>query len=153
HCHERQRVHRFVDAKTLRVRPSQKRRKSEALSRHFRWTNHRGEFDELCCAGRLKALQQFAERKPDPRNHHRPALDAAMPINTLLEIMWFENVFQEKDARLGAVAVDSNRPRSRLEIPGVFRWIGFVTAEFVEVVEARDRLVRIWRVACGDNFL
>src|SRR6185437_14114421 len=92
-----------------------------ADARHLLRTVDGGELDELRLRVRLEALEQRAERKAVPRNHHRPALDAAHAVDALFERMRLEDVLERVGAGFAALAVDGHVPWRRLERAAVLR--------------------------------
>src|SRR5205807_7970000 len=83
------------------------------------------------------------EREPDPRNDHRPRLDAAVAVYALLERFALEDVLAVHHALLRALAFDRHLPRLRLEVARVLLRPVLVGAEFVVVVVARDVFPRV----------
>src|SRR5262249_40913440 len=124
--HDRERVEGFVDAQAFDVWPRQERSEAPLLGGHFVGTQDRHELHELRAARRLETLEEIAERKADPRHDDRPPLDAAMAIDALLERMRLEDIFQRVRAWPAARAFDRDRPRLRLELPGVPRGVALV---------------------------
>ena len=92
---------------------------------------------------RLEALDEVAERKSNPGNHHRPGFDAAHAVDALLEREPLHDVFDVVGARLRALSVDDHRPGSRLERAGVARRILLVETELIVVVVGGDVFVRV----------
>jgi len=101
------------------------------------------EFDVLRGARRLRAPEQDGQRVADPRDHHRPALDAAERVDALLERRRLQHVVEIQPLRLGHEAVDDHRPRPGPERMGEPHGIALVGAELVEVVVAGDVLERV----------
>ena len=100
----------------------------------------RHELDELRIAGRLDALHQFRERKADPRNDGRPALDAAQAVHAVLERGERHQFVETKGLRLLHGAFDLHCPGTGLQqARGVARWVFLVSAELVEVAVAGDQ--------------
>ena len=105
-----------------------------------------GELDELRLAGRLEAFEQVREREAVPRDHHRPALDAAHPVDALFERMRLEDVFERVCSRLRAQAFDGDAPGRRLERAALPDGVALVRSELVVVRVGRDGLLRRRRV-------
>src|SRR6266542_222379 len=75
---KRQRMHGFVHAQSLDVRPLERAAKNtRLLTRHTLGVMERDELNEFSVVGRLHLIDQGTERKPYPRYHHRPGFDAA----------------------------------------------------------------------------
>ena len=106
---ECQRVHRFVHAQALGVRPVEH---TGAQTRHLRLVSERDEFNKLGIALRLHRIDQRGQRKADPRHHHRPRLDAAEAIDALFERCELEQFFDVEHFRLQHFTFDRNRPRT-----------------------------------------
>ena len=134
-------MQRFVHAQRLYIWPLQYR---PPLAGHFAGSHERFEADEPRPGRRLEALDQVAERKADPRHHHRPRFNAAQPVDAFLERVRAQNVLQ-RIVGLGHpdVALNPDGPRRRLQLARVARRVLLVGAEFVEVVVAGDVLERI----------
>ena len=79
------------------IRPVQHRRPQ---SGHLGFVGQGDEFDILGIAGGLDPANQFGQWIADPRNHHRPALDAAQPVDPLLHRRQLEQVVDPEAARL-----------------------------------------------------
>src|SRR5512138_850431 len=109
---QRQRMHRFIDAKTFDVGP---REHARALPRHFIRTQHGLERDVLRLGGGFEAFQYGAERYAYPRNHHRPCFDAAHAVDPLFERVRLEQVFEREGPGYFRFARDADRPRHALE--------------------------------------
>ena len=73
-------------------------------------------------------------------------LDAAHAVDALLEIEWPNEVFEVERAGLLRVALDRDRPGSRLEILRVLERVGLARPELVVVVVGRDVLVTVERL-------
>ncbi len=100
-----------------------------------------------------KRREDGAEREADPRDHHRPGLDAAQPVDALLERVRLQECIEIEHAGLRDLAFDRDGPGPRPQRVRVARRVLLVGAEFVEVVvgrggrEGRQLLVRpeAWR--------
>src|SRR6185503_19814901 len=87
---------------------------------------------------------EVGERKADPRNHHRPRLDATVAVNAVLERLTLQDVFEVHLSASGAFTVDDDGPRLRFEIPGEQRWpCARSRVELVKVVVRGDVLPRV----------
>ncbi len=128
----------LVDAQALHIRPVQH---AAADARHLLLVGQRDELDILGVAGRLDLLDDLGEGVADPRDHHRPALDAAQAVDPLLQRRQLEQRVQVQGHRLFHLALDAHRPRPWLERAGVLRRVALVGAELVEVVVAGGVLV------------
>ncbi len=131
----RQRVHGFVEAQPLDVRPVEN---ADPLPGHLRGIEQRGESDVARLRRRLDTPDQVCEREAVPGDDHGPRLDAAHPIDALLEREPAEQVVDAD--RLGPVhlALDRDGPGPRPQRSGQARWILLGRAELVEVVVRRD---------------
>ena len=150
---ERQRVERLVEAQPLRVRPVERRsEKARPLAGELSRVEQRREFDVLRLPGRLNPLEQRGEWHADPRDDHRPPLDAAERVDTLLERGEPEQVV---GLRLVDEPVHLDRPRPRRERVREPRGVILVHAELVEVVvsgrrlELRGRFPQAQRLVAG----
>src|SRR5262245_64110662 len=92
---------------------------------------------------RLDLLDQIRQRKPDPRNHHRPGLDAAMAIDALLERFTPEDVLEIHHARLVALTFNGDLPGRSREFPGMRQRVTLVEAELVKIVVTTDVIPRV----------
>ena len=126
----------FVETQALDVRPIECLEKA-ALPRHLARPFQRLEGDELGAGLRLGTLDHVGERKADPGDDHRPALDAAMAINALLEREGLDKIFERIIGRLGDEAVDPQAPGLCGELMGLLLRIVLIGAELVIVVVAR----------------
>ena len=113
----------------------------------------RDELDELRLAGGLDLVDDVLQRNADPRNDHRPRLDAAHAIDALFEGERLDEVFELVLGRLGDLTLDLQRPRRGLEVSGVDRRLVLAGAELVEIVVAGDVLVQVDLLACVLNGL
>ncbi|ABA48737.1 hypothetical protein BURPS1710b_3740 [Burkholderia pseudomallei 1710b] len=136
---QRQRIHRLVHPQAFRIRPVEDRR---GQPRHLRRVRERDELHVLRVGGRLDALDELRQRKADPRNHHRPAFDAAQPVHALLERRELQQRVDVVHLRVPDFSFDRHAPRMRPQRAGTARGIALVGAEFVEVVIGRDVLER-----------
>jgi hypothetical protein len=80
----------------------------------------------------------IGQREADPRNYHRPALDAPMAVDALLERLPFQDVLEIHRALLGALAVDGHGPRRGLEVARELGRLILVSTELVVVVVCGD---------------
>src|SRR5581483_12246150 len=80
-------------------------------------------------------------RVADPRNHHRPAFDATVAVDAVLQRRKLQQGVDIKFLRLIYIAFDRNRPRPRAQALGQVRRRVLVGAEFVEVVVIGDVFV------------
>src|SRR5262245_50945836 len=140
----RQWMHRLVEAPAFDVRPL------ERVGALLRKLSDVMECVELYEAGfrcRLDALDDVSERNTDPRDDQRPGFDAAEAINALLEHVRFDEVFERVRRGLGDVTLDGNLPWTRTESAGEpLRTVTGARIELVEIVEAGDVVVRVWRL-------
>src|SRR5581483_6942725 len=149
-----QRMHRLIQPQAFDVRPFEAgAEQAGALARHLRRIVQRGELDVLGARRRLDALDHAGEWDADPRYHHRPRLDTAQPVNAFLERERFQEIFQMIYRRLLHLAFDRDAPRARAQALGAFDRIVLVGAELVEVVIARDVVVRRELLVGGDQAL
>src|SRR6266404_2866296 len=72
-----QRVHRFIHSQALHIGPY---KYVAALPRHALGVEQGLEGDILRLVAWLDHLKQFKQRKPYPRNDHRPSLDATHTV-------------------------------------------------------------------------
>ena len=107
--HKRERMHRLVEPQALNIRPLQY---GVPLARHLLWIKQGRELDVLGAASRLQALDQVTERESQPRNDHRPGLDAPHAVDALLEREPPQQVLDGQRARLAHLARDLDRPRT-----------------------------------------
>ena len=124
-------MHRLVDAQAFGVRP---RQRAVGVVGKKRLRIESQELNEFRVRIRLDFGEQFRERITDPRNHHRPRLDATQAINPILERRQGEQVVQLKNAGFGAFALDCQPPRARLIQIGVFGRLVFLRPQFVKIV-------------------
>src|SRR4051812_5167488 len=132
-------MHRFVEAKTFGVGPVEH---AAAESRHLLGPIDSGELDELRFSERLNLLEQCTEREADPRNNHRPAFNTAMTIDALLERSKLHDGVEVERFRRLHVAIDFDRPRTRLELASQFGGAVLIGGELVIIVVVRDVLKR-----------
>ena len=139
-------MHGLVHAQTLAVGPVQH---GPLEARHLLGIVQRHELYVFRAATRVDLLEQGAQRKTHPGNHHRPGFHAAEAIDTLLQRSQLEDIVHVEGLRLIDLTFDPHGPGPRLERAGVFGRVLLVGAEFVEVVVGRDlvpgrqRLVRL----------
>ena len=122
------------------VRPSRYGHSRCCAARHLRSVGQRDELHVLGVRRRLESLQEIAELETDPRDHHRPRLDAAVPIDALLERVRLQDVLERKRARLLAAS-----PLTCTDHGDVFSVcasgrIALAGAELVVLVVSRDVL-------------
>ena len=99
----------------------------------------RDELHVLGAALGLDELEQAAQRNAHPRDHHRPALHAAHPVDALLGRHQLQQLVDAEAARLVHQALDAQRPRRGLEPVDVFGGVALVGAELVEIVVGGHR--------------
>ena len=145
---DRQRVHGFVQPQPLDVRPVEH---GLPLAGHLPGVEQRGELDEPGPGVRLGPVDQRPKREPDPRNHHRPAFDAAQAVDALLEGLRLHQVIEREVPLPAALAVHPNGPRTRPKRPGIPRGRRLVGSELVEVVVGRDVFVGRPRLARAEG--
>ena len=126
-----ERVHRLVDAQAFGVRP---RQRAVGVVGKKRLRIESQELNEFRVRIRLDFGEQFRQRIADPRNHHRPRLDATQAINPIFERRQGEQVVQLENAGFGAFALDRQPPRARLIQVGVFGRLVFLRPQFVKIV-------------------
>ncbi len=90
-------VRRLVDRQPLGVGPGIK---EILLARHDRGLAERLHDDVLGASGGLAELDQRLHREARPRHDHRPGLDAAVAIDTLLELHLGQQVVEADLERL-----------------------------------------------------
>ena len=98
------------------------------------------------------ASEKLAQFEADPRHHHRPGLDAAHAVNALFQRETLHQIVDIQRYRLRHFAVDAHLPAFGFQPAGVGGRIGFVEAEFIEVVVAGDLVFRRHcqlRLPCG----
>ena len=128
-------MHRLVHAQRLDIGPVEHVR---ALPGHLLQVHQRREFDELRARARLQPLDEVAERESDPGDDHRPGLDAAQPIDALLERMRLQEVLERVAALALAFAVDDHGPGPWAQAAGIAGRVVLARAELVEVVVTGD---------------
>src|SRR5574337_1054115 len=86
-CEQRERVKRLIQPQALHVGPIERGDTEQALtlSRELRRIVERGELDEPGLTRRFDPLDKGGERIADPRDHHRPPLDAPQAIDPFLQ--------------------------------------------------------------------
>ena len=82
----------------------------------FLGAQERDRAHELGRGERLGPLHERAQRDPGPRHRHRPGLDAAVAIETLLARQRPDQLVHVDGARLAHQARDLHRPGARLEL-------------------------------------
>src|SRR5581483_6842981 len=93
------------------------------------------------------------QRETDPRNHHGPALDAAMPVNALFQRVRFQNAVNVERERLLHQAFHADRPWTRAEVARQPGGLILVGAELVVVVVIGDVLERRLLLARAEGAL
>mmetsp|Transcript_6942 Transcript_6942/g.11094 ORF Transcript_6942/g.11094 Transcript_6942/m.11094 type:complete len:709 (+) Transcript_6942:1525-3651(+) len=138
--HDRQRMHRLVQAQTLHIRPVQNRkadtghfiRAQRGFKRYvFRAVLHTGQ------------VQQVGQLKSVPRDHHRPRLDTAKTIDALLNGHRIHNLFHGIVAGIVDQPVDLDTPRRGRQHMRVAGRVVFACAELIEVIVLRDVLIAV----------
>ena len=133
-------MHRLVQAQPFDVGPVEHRRALARASASGRSSVVNST--NFAFAVGSTALEQVAEREADPRNHHRPALDAAEPVDALLERVRLDEVVDVVTCRACRLRPRRDGPRARsCSDCGVSRRVVLVGAELVEVVVGRHLLV------------
>src|SRR2546428_2994412 len=141
---QRERVHRLVEAQSLRVRPVEPAAETEEpglLRGELLGVLEGRELDVLRLARGLGALEYHRQRVADPRDDHRPRLHAAQRVDALLERRGLEELVDVEALWLGHEPVDDDRPRPGTEGVAAPRGIALVGAELVEVVVGGRALV------------
>ena len=92
--------------------------------------------DVLRAGRRSEPAQHVGQRHPQPRDHHRPALDAAQPVGAFFLRHAGEQLVERGRSRLRAVAAHRDRPPARLQGLLRLRGVELAGAELVEVVVA-----------------
>src|SRR5436189_972650 len=123
-------MHGFIHAKAFTIWPVQ----DVPRVRYLLAVKKSDELSVLGFRRRLRAIDQRAQWKPDPRDHHRPSFNAAMAIDALFERREFHQRIDVDDLRLLDFAFDPDRPRTRLEGAGILRGIILISPELVVVV-------------------
>src|SRR5438309_6114858 len=136
---DRERVHRLVDAKAFDVGPAED---ATLLPGHLLRVEERREGDVPGTRRRLDPAEEIAEREAEPRNDHRPGLDAAHAVDALLEREPAEQLVHVDDLRFLYLTVDAHRPGAGPQRAGQLRRVALVGAELVEVVVGGDVAVR-----------
>src|SRR6266481_9103039 len=131
---KRKRVHGVVKAQAFNIR---QRNSGVSSYRHLARIVIAFESDETRLRGRLDEIDQRAERKTDPGNDNRPALDAAVAVNALFERRELEDLVNGELTRFLDLAADGNGPGGSDKFLGILGGLVFVHAEFVEVVVVR----------------
>ena len=130
----RERVHGFIEAQGFDIREI---KRAIAQTIHLLGVGQGDEFHVFRVAHGLDFFDEFSQRVAHPRDHHAPAFDAAHAVNALFHGREFEQIFNAYLAGLFDEAADLNRPRLGLQGVCVAGGIGFVCAEFVEIVVRR----------------
>ena len=140
---QRQRVHRLVQPQPFDVGVLQAATdKAIFLAGHLLRIVQRLEGHVARVAVRLGQLEKLAQFEADPRHHHRPGLDAAHAVNALFQRETLHQIVDIQRYRLRHFAVDAHLPAFGFQPAGVGGRIGFVEAEFIEVVVAGDLVFR-----------
>src|SRR6185436_3295723 len=102
-----------------------------------------GEGDEFRLRLWVGKRDELRERKSIPGNHHRPRFNTAKPIHALLGAAHFRHEIVGVDLyRVVDETGDVDRPRLGFPtLVGVWFRVGFVGAELVEIIVARDELI------------
>ncbi|MPM76887.1 hypothetical protein SDC9_123886 [bioreactor metagenome] len=129
-------MHGLIQTQTLGVGPVQ-----DLATGHDAGVVVSDELDIFCAAQRINLLEQCRERKSDPRDHHRPGLDAAQAVDAFFQRGKLEQVVDVEGARLAGQSFDTNGPRSHGHLVCIACRVFLVGAELVEVVVGRHRLV------------
>ncbi len=130
-------MHGLIKAKSFHVGPVQRLEKA-FLPRHLGRPDQRLERHIFRRSERLDAIQKGRQRKADPRDDHRPALDAAHAIDALFERDGLENVFKGVGCGFRHEAIDLHRPGARFQRTRIGGRIALPRSELIEVVVARD---------------
>ena len=138
-------MHRLVEAQALDIGPVE-RLKEPALRRHLLGSHQRLERHVFRRRARIGPRDDVGQRKPDPGDHHRPALDAAQPVDPLLQRVGRIEILERVGPRIGHQPVHHHRPRRRGQRVRVLRGILLGGPELVEVVVAGHMLHRRRRV-------
>jgi hypothetical protein len=110
------------------------------------------ELNELRLRAGLDALEQLGQREADPRNDHRPALDAPESIDPFLESVELQDVFDVVIRRLRVdEPFDLHGPPRRLHFRSEACRVLFVVPELVEVVVAGDVLEGVRRLVRAER--
>ena len=128
-------MHRLVDTQPLDVRPIEH---VPALLGHLLGVEQRGERHVLRARRRLDPTQQVTEREAEPRDDHRPCLDASHAIDALFEREPSQQRVDVDDLRPAHLTFDGDRPRARSQRAGPFGRVALLGAELVEVVVRGD---------------
>src|SRR5215213_2570618 len=121
-------MHRFIETESFDIRPVEDSgtlighpvRIEQSLKRHIA---RRGRW--------LNLLEQFMQRKSDPRDHHGPTLDTSETINSLFERK-LQQLIKIKNLRFIDKPVHRHRPRPRNK---AFRSISNATLRRIELVK------------------
>ena len=124
-------MHRLVHAQTFGVRPVDV---ATAQARHGLWVGLCDELDKFGAWQGLDTANQIRQGITNPRDHHRPAFDAAQAVNALLHGAPLHHIFEVKTGWLFNQTFDLNRPRCRFQGVGCARGVGLVHAKLVKVV-------------------
>ena len=117
------------------------------LPRHLFGPRDGGELQILGIGRRFDLLEQLRDGKAHPRDHHRPRLDTAQPVDALLLVKLFQDLVDGKGRGLVDQPGDAHVPGSRYKVLGEDGNLLFVGAELIEVVEVGDILIGVERVA------
>src|SRR5467141_1729434 len=121
-------MHGLVDAQPLDVRPVEE---MSALLWHLFSVQERREGDVLRTRCRFGPLEEIAQREADPGDHHRPCLDAAHAIDTLLEWKPPEEHVDVDDLRSVDLTPDGHRPGAGSQRACAVGWVALVGPELV----------------------
>src|SRR5262249_5828934 len=123
-------MHRFVEPQAFDIGPLENREK-RSLVRHLVGPQQGLQGDVLGAAQRLDSLEKLGERKADPRDHHRPALDAAVAVNPLLERHRLDYILQRVVGGPGDKPVDLHLPWLGREGVSIGSGIALVNAKLI----------------------
>ena len=112
HRHNGERVHGFVDPQSLYVWPIEGR---ATLAWHLLRVVQCLECNVFGAGVWLQSLEDGSERHADPRDYHRPRLDATEPIQAFFHLGGFYEVLVGVLAWLVALARNLHSPRLGLK--------------------------------------
>src|SRR3546814_9329743 len=111
------------------------------LAGHFLGADHRLEGHVFRASERIDLVEEGGKRKPEPRDHHRPSLDAAQSVGAVLEWQLHQFLYAEL-LRLADQAIDLHRPRQWFEVLRILRGVALSGSELVEIIVGRHRFLR-----------
>src|SRR5690606_39916649 len=100
---------RVVEHRSLDIGPVELL-KEAALARYILWAHQGLEGDVARTGPGFRPGEDVGEREADPGDHHRPALDAAQPVDALLEPRGRHEILERIGARAADQSVDDHRP-------------------------------------------